>query len=88
MFARPLSVLEACAAVESWLGRPMVNVLEPGPRHWEILQRLLVESQASGNLVTDAHLAAMALEHGMVLMSTDRDFARFQGLAWQDPLVA
>jgi len=88
VFAQPLTVDEACAVVSSWLGRPMVHVLEPGPRHWEILARILVLSQASGNLVTDAHLASLAIEHGAVLMSTDRDFARFPGLAWQDPLAA
>ncbi len=88
VFTHPLTVAEACAVVASWLDRPMVSVLEPGPRHWEILRDLLVESQASGNLVTDAHLAALAIEHGMVLMSTDRDFARFPGLAWQDPLAS
>jgi toxin-antitoxin system PIN domain toxin len=88
VFEQPLTAEEACTAVETWLDRPMVDVAEPGPRHWEILRGLLVGSQASGNLVTDAHLAALAIEHGMVLMSTDRDFARFAGLAWKDPLVA
>jgi toxin-antitoxin system PIN domain toxin len=85
-FEHPLTVEEACTAVDAWLERPMVGVLEPGPRHWDVLRRLLVDAQATGNLVTDAHLAAMAVEHGLVLMSTDRDFARFPGLAWQDPI--
>ena len=88
VFKQPLAIDEACAAVDAWLERPMVDVLEPGPRHWEILKLLLAHSQASGNLVTDAHLAAPAVEHGLTLMSTDRDFARFEGLAWRDPLVS
>lgn len=86
VFARPLTVAEACDAVRSWFDCPAVDVLEPGPRHWEILESLLVSAQATGNLVTDAHLAALAIEHGMVLASTDCDFARFPGLSWQDPL--
>ncbi len=86
VFEHPLSLREACEHVASWLARPMVAVLEPGPRHWDILRRLLVASQATGNLVTDAHLAALAIEHGAELRSTDKDFARFEGLSWQDPL--
>jgi len=86
VFDHPLSMGEACGHVASWLARPMVDVLEPGPRHWGILQRLLVSSQATGNLVTDAHLAALAIEHGADLCSTDMDFARFEGLSWRDPL--
>ena len=78
---------EACDHVASWLARPMLSVLEPGPRHWDILRRLLVSAQAAGNLATDAHLAALAIEHGAELRSTDRDFARFEGLSWDDPLV-
>jgi len=86
VFQRPLSVDEACSHVDSWLERPMVDLLEPGARHWEILKRLLVEARAAGNLVTDAHLAALAIEHGAELMSSDRDFARFPRLLWRDPL--
>jgi hypothetical protein len=87
VFVRPLAMDEACDHVRSWLARPMVDVLEPGPRHWDILQRLLVSAQATGNLVADAHLAALAIEHGARLRSTDVDFARFEGLSWQDPLA-
>jgi toxin-antitoxin system PIN domain toxin len=88
VFQNPLTPAEACAAVTAWLARPMVRILDPGPRHWEIVQDLLIRSQAAGNLASDAHLAAVALEYGLVLMSTDRDFARFEGLAWKDPLAA
>jgi toxin-antitoxin system PIN domain toxin len=86
VFEQPLVMEEACDHVASWLARPMVGVLEPGPRHWDILRRLLLSAQAAGNLVTDAHLAALAIEHGAELRSTDMDFARFEGLSWQDPL--
>ena len=87
VFVEPLAVDEAVAHIESWLVRPMVAVLEPGEQHWQILARLLKESQAHGNLVADAHLAAMAIEHGATLCSTDRDFSRFPDLSWQNPLA-
>ncbi len=82
----PFSIEEASAIVGEWLERPTVQVLEPGPRYWPILSRLLPAAQARGNLVMDAHLAALAIEHGATLLSTDRDFTRFEGLQWQNPL--
>jgi toxin-antitoxin system PIN domain toxin len=88
VFSQPLTLTEACEAVDGWLSRPMVSLLEPGPLHWEILRDLLTGTGAAGNLVTDAHLAALAIEHGAVLMSTDRDFARFPKLGWEDPLAS
>jgi hypothetical protein len=81
----PMRVDEACGHVAAWFERPMVDVLEPTPRHWQVLRRLLEDGQAAGNLVTDAHLAALAIEHGATLYTADRDFARFEGLAWRDP---
>jgi hypothetical protein len=86
VFERPLSALEAAAAVSSWLDQPVAGILEPGERHLEIFSRLLVEGQAAGPLVMDAALAAMAIEHGATLYTTDRDFARFPGLDWVNPL--
>lgn len=86
VFERPLSMTEATAAVSSWLARPNTGILDPGERHWEILQRLLEQAQCSGPLVTDAVLAALAIEHGATLYTTDRDFSRFPGLAWTNPL--
>ncbi len=83
----PFTLAEATLHVASWLARPMVDVIAPTPRHWEILQSLLVNGQAGGNLVPDAHLAALAIEHGATLYSTDRDFTRFDGLAWINPLA-
>jgi predicted nucleic acid-binding protein len=65
---------------------PCVVVPAPGPGHWDILAGLLLASQARGPLVSDAHLAALTLEHGGVLATTDRDFSRFEGLRVIDPL--
>jgi len=86
-FERPLSAAEAEAAVSSWLAQPMAGLLEPGERYWQILRTLIVTSQASGPLVMDAALAALAIEHGATLHSTDRDFTRFSGLKWTNPLL-
>jgi toxin-antitoxin system PIN domain toxin len=86
-FERPLSASEATAAVDSWLAQPAVGVLEPGERHWDILRDIVREGQASGPLVMDAVLAAIALEHGATLCTTDRDFSRFSGLKWRNPLI-
>ena len=82
----PLGMGDAIAAVSALLARENVIVLNPGERHWEILRNVLVEGQASGPLVTDAHLAALAIEHGAILASADRDFARFPGLKLLNPL--
>jgi toxin-antitoxin system PIN domain toxin len=87
VFEQPLSIGEATAAVSAWLDRPQTRVLEPGERYWEILQRLLEEGQCAGPLVTDAALAALALEHGATVCTTDRDFSRFPGLSWRNPLA-
>jgi hypothetical protein len=65
-----------------------VEILNPGERHLEILDRLLGATGAAGNLTTDAHLAALAIEHQCELYSNDADFARFPGLRWRNPLAA
>lgn len=83
----PLSTDIAIATVESWLALPHVVVVEPTGRHLAILRGLLAESGAAGNLVTDAHLAALAIEHGATLCSADSDFARFAGLRLHNPLA-
>jgi toxin-antitoxin system PIN domain toxin len=88
VFERPLSASEAGTAISSWLAQPTAGVVEPGERHWELLRGLLREGQASGPLVMDAVLAAIAIEHGATLCTTDRDFARFPGLKWINPLVS
>jgi hypothetical protein len=86
-YTAPLSADEACEIVAEWLARPNVVVLEPAARHWTILAALLVATQARGHLVTDVHVAALAIEHGASLCTTDRDFALFErhGLALHDP---
>jgi hypothetical protein len=80
------TVEEAAAIVAGWLTRPTITLLNPGERHWEILRDLMTRGQARGPLVTDAHLAALAIEHGATLATTDRDFARFPGLKFFNPL--
>jgi toxin-antitoxin system PIN domain toxin len=86
VFRRPLSAAEAGEAASSWLDQPNVSVLEPAERHWEILRDLARKGQASGPLMMDAALAALAVEHGATLCTADRDFARFPGLKWTNPL--
>ena len=88
VYEHPLSFDEAEAHVSAWLAQPSCGILEPGERHWEILRGLTRQGQAVGPLVMDAVLAAIALEHGATLHTTDRDFARFPGLRWIDPLSA
>jgi toxin-antitoxin system PIN domain toxin len=83
---RPLSVDDALRVVDAWLSQPAVSPLEPGEEHWAILRDLLAEAGTAGNLTTDAHLAALAIEHGAELCSTDSDFARFKRLNWTNPL--
>jgi len=87
VFESPLSTSEAEAAISSWLGQPAVGILDPGERHWDILRGLVRDGQAAGALVMDAVLAAIALEHGATICTTDRDFARFPGLKWMNPLA-
>lgn len=87
VFVRPLSVEEAHDTVASWLEQSNAGIVEPGERHLEILGTLLREGQATGPLVMDAALAALAIEHGATLCSTDRDFARFPHLEWEDPIA-
>lgn len=86
-FERPLTTSEAEAAVAAWLSQPQVGILEPGDRHWDILQGLMRKGQAVGPLIMDAVLASIAIEHGATLHTTDRDFSRFSGLKWTNPLV-
>ena len=82
----PLDPKRAVAHVHSWLERANVEVLDPGPRHLDLLGRLLGSLRVAGNLTTDAHLAALAIEHQCELHSNDGDFGRFSGLRWRNPL--
>lgn len=87
VFQRPLSTADAWKQVDAWLGSGPAWVPAPTERHAEILARLLSAPGVHGNLVPDAHLAALAIEHGLELNSTDGDFARFAGLKWRNPLA-
>lgn len=82
-----LSMEEAAAVVEEWAATPVIHLLAPGDRHWAFFRRMLLEGQASGPLTTDAELAAVTMEYGGVLYTTDRDFTRFPGLKWVNPLA-
>ena len=84
---RPLSPRLLLAEVRRWLELPQVCVLQAGPRHIELLEELLDQAGAAGDLTTDAHLAALAIEHHCILHSNDQDFARFSGLRWHNPLA-
>jgi hypothetical protein len=83
---RPLALTEAGAKVSGWLAQPCVRLVQPTPVHWEILQKLMAEAGVTGNLVPDAHLAALAVEHACLLCSVDGDFARFPSVRWHNPL--
>jgi toxin-antitoxin system PIN domain toxin len=83
IFAKPLGTEQALSVVDVWLSQPTASVLNPTERHAGVLGRLLLAAGAGGNLVSDAHLAALAIEHGAELGTFDRDFARFSGLRVQ-----
>jgi uncharacterized protein len=85
LFPRPLTLEEACGVGEHWLSRPPAVVLNPTERHLAVLRGLLSQSGVGGNLVSDAHLASLAVEHGAEVVSYDTDFARFEGLRWHTP---
>ena len=85
-FPKPFSITEAVEIVSQWLARPSVRIVVPGEQHWAIFSKLLNEGKASGPLAMDAHLAALAIEHGATLCTTDRDFSRFKELKVMNPL--
>jgi uncharacterized protein len=87
VFQRPLTLETAFEIVESWLDQPSATMLYPGPRHLRILRGLLLPIGTGGNLTSDAHLAALAIEHGAEICTADTDFARFPGLKWRNPLA-
>lgn len=87
IFHPPTPLAAAIAFVDVYRSEPNAVSIVPGERHWGILLRVLRESDARGNLVPDAWLAALAIEHGCDLVTADRDFARFKGLRWRHPLA-
>jgi len=86
IYERPLAPGRAMEIVDSWLARPQVSVVNPSEQHWRVLAEVVERGQARGPLIVDAHLAALAIERGATLASTDRDFTRFTGLRLRDPL--
>jgi len=86
IFKKPLTVAQAITRIQSWFDQPCVRLIKPTDSHWPIFKTLLQEGQATANLVADAHLAALAIEHGCVLYTTDSDFSRFPKLKWKNPL--
>ena len=86
VLAAPYSIEEASEFVEGWLLQPQVRLLFPGERHWLLLKQMLLQGGARGSLVTDAEIAAITMEYGGELQTNDRDFARFPGLRWRNPL--
>jgi toxin-antitoxin system PIN domain toxin len=87
VFAAPATLEEALDLVESWLEQPNVTVVHPTDRHSRLLRELLLPLGTAGNLTSDAHLAALSIEHGAELCSVDSDFARFPRVRWVNPLA-
>ena len=88
VFARPVPLAEAWRLAQAWLDCERVWIPQPGERHREILGDMLAQAGVQASLVHDAHLAALAIEHGLILCSSDGDFGRFAGLRWENPLAA
>jgi uncharacterized protein len=86
VYDHPLSIDQALSRVQSWIDQPCVRIVHPTKRHWSVFRKMLLEGQATANLVTDAHLAAVALENGCELISTDSDFSRFPDIRWRNPV--
>lgn len=86
MIRAPFELDDATSIVSEWLNRPNVSILGPTDQHWHIFRKLLPRSRVRGSLIMDAHLAALAIEHGATLCTNDRDFARFPGLKVEYPL--
>lgn len=87
IFEQPLDVSQALDLVDGWLAQPCTTVLHPTERHSSVMRELLGPLGTAGNLTSDAHVAAVAIEHGAELGSCDHDFSRFAGLRWRDPLA-
>jgi len=86
VFEHPLSLEQATSRVQSWLAQPCTRLIHATDRHWVVFQEMLLHGKAVANGVTDAHLAALAIEHGCEIASTDTDFARFPKVKWRNPI--
>ena len=83
---RPLTPAQAIDFIDDWLAQPYVALVGPGDAHWPVLRNLLLSAGTAGNLTSDAHLAALAIEHGCEIASADNDFRRFAGVTLVNPL--
>ena len=86
VFRKPLPVQSAFELLDGWVAHPLVTMIHPGPRHFYVVRELLESLGTAGNLVSDAHLAALAIENHAELYSFDNDFARIPRLRWRNPL--
>lgn len=87
LMSQPFTPAEACSIVDDWYAAPAVQRIEPGPRYWTTLRNLAITHNVRGALFSDAHLAALAIDHGATVYTTDRDFRRFDGVRVINPLV-
>ena len=87
LFENPLPMESALSAVELWIETGQTRQLSPGERHWVLLQKMMIEGNVRGPSTTDAALAALTIEYGGILHTTDRGFARYPGLRWVNPLL-
>ena len=87
IYQNPYTPPEILAIVKTWLEQPHVRIIHPSDQHFHLLEKLIEQLGTAGNLTTDAHLAALAMERGLILQTTDADFARFPGLKWKNPLA-
>jgi toxin-antitoxin system PIN domain toxin len=87
VFKTPTPFKEAVVFAHELRGQPNCVVVQPGPRHWEIFERVCGEAGAKGNVIADAYLAALAIESGCEWVTTDRDYSRFPGLRWRHPFA-
>lgn len=87
IYATPTPLHEAIRFLDGLFEQPTCVAVAAGPRHWEIVRQVIVDADARGNLVPDAHLAAIAIEHGATVATRDRGFARFTRVRWLDPLA-
>jgi uncharacterized protein len=85
VFSHPLTEEQAIEIIDQWLMHPLVRIPHPEPHHWSLLKGLVLESGAAGNLTSDMHLAAIAMQSGAKLYTLDADFSRFKGLRWEKP---
>lgn len=88
IYSPPAAAADAWQRIEDWLSRPAAWIPVPGSRHQRVLGEIVRECRPAGNLVPDAHLAALAVEHGLTVVSTDTDFARFPNVPWLNPVSA